>query len=223
MGEAKLFSPFYTVSTRHIQTTVPEKRLELQNRAIRRCRKGQQPALEAVLSEWVHSRQLARQCITVDVMRQKAVRLHEEINYSRTEDSKLGMKFTVGWLSKFQKRWNLRSRRMHGESGDADMESVRDCLPSLASLVQSYQPNDEWNADETGLYYQMPPDRTISHAALPGRKKAKVRITLLVCSKASRKGKFPLMIIGQARKLRAFKGKLDRNWVLIIGTIERLG
>ena len=114
------------------------------------------------MSEWVHSRQLARQCITGDVIRQKAVRLQEKINYSRIEDSKLDMKFTVGWLSKFQKRWNLRSRRMDAESGDADMESVRDCLTSLASLVQSYHPNDVWSAEETGLYYQMPPDRTIN-------------------------------------------------------------
>ena len=211
MGEAKMFSPFYTLSTCLIQTTVQEKRLELHNRAIRRCRKGPQPALEAVLSEWVHSRQLDRQCVTGDLIRQKEVRLKEEIKNSRTEDNKLDMKFTVGWLSKFQKRWNLRSRRRYGESGDADMESVRDCVPSLASLVQSYHPNDVWNADETGLYYQMLPDRTISHAPLPGRKKAKVRLNLLVCSKASGIEKFPLMIIGQARKPRAFKGKTGQE------------
>lgn len=188
-----------------------KNKLTLENRPIQRRRKGAQPHLERVLADWIQSRTVSRQCITGDVIKQKAARLQKEVNVHLSESEKTALIFSGGWLTNFQRRWNLKSRRMYGENADADRSAVSRYLPELLGKIQKYSPDDVWNADETGLCYQMAPDRTISEYAVAGRKKEKVRITVLVCSNASGKEKMPLMIIGKARKPRAFQGKTGQE------------
>ena len=57
-------------------------------------------------------------------------------------------------------------------------------IHTLFLLLQRYDPSDVFNADETGLYWRLMPDKThaVSGETCTGGKKSKERITLLVCA-----------------------------------------
>lgn len=145
--------------------------ISLENREIRRVRNPAQPKIEAALANWVRSGFDNRQCITGEVIKQQGLRIQESVNLLLPQNEHIQLKFTNGWLCNFQKRWGLKSRRVHGESGDVNMGIVDQELPKLQQLCSTYALDDIFNADETGLFYCMPPDRTISERPMEGRKK----------------------------------------------------
>ena len=77
----------------------------------------------------------------------------------------------------------------------------------LAQLLQEYSPWDIDNADETGIYFRAVPDGSpcFSTDKLSGRKKAKERITVLVCANMDGSDKRPLLIIGKSNQPRCFR------------------
>eukprot|EP00171_Calliarthron_tuberculosum_P003734 IDg3734t1 len=74
-----------------------------------------------------------------------------------------------------------------------------------------YIMKDVFNADEHGHFYQLAPTPTIAGGPMPGRKKQKSRLTYLACCNANSSEKFPLMVIGKAKKPRAFRGKTGQE------------
>ena len=58
----------------------------------------------------------------------------------------------------------------------------------LEPLLNQYDPNDIFNADETGLFWRLLPDKThaVKGETCSGGKKSKERITLLVCANIER-------------------------------------
>ena len=52
------------------------------------------------------------------------------------------------------------------------------------SILSRYDPSDIFNADETGLYWRLLPDKThsLSGEVCTGGKKSKDRVTVLVCA-----------------------------------------
>lgn len=127
------------------------------------------------------------------------------MNLSLPPQKQTKLMFSSGWLTRFQKRWNLKSIKSHGESGDADQAAIDRQMPLLRSTIQFYKHCDVFNADEFGHFYRMAPDRTIASERLPGRKCEKVRLTYLACCNADGSERLPLMCIGKAKKPRCFK------------------
>ncbi|KAG1487571.1 hypothetical protein G6F46_013902 [Rhizopus delemar] len=72
---------------------------------------------------------------------------------------------------------------MHGESASVDIssENIQNELRKIEELLGPYDPVDIMNFDETGLYYQQPPRRTICSESLGGLKKVKL-VWQLGCS-----------------------------------------
>ncbi|KAH0815288.1 hypothetical protein GEV33_007503 [Tenebrio molitor] len=65
-----------------------------------------------------------------------------------------------------------------------------------------------YNADETGLYWKLLPDRTFvssTEKTAPGRKTEKQRITFFACTNATGNHKVKPLVIGKAKTPRAFK------------------
>ena len=62
---------------------------------------------------------------------------------------------------------------MHGEAVHTVMDGIEENIELIKAKLQQYKPSDIWNADETGLFFCMPPDRKISSQPMPGRKKEK--------------------------------------------------
>lgn len=180
-----------------------------------RVRKGKLHNLEKALYQWVCDQFNSRVNLNGPMIRRKARRLLE-CTIQRGPRSDIGqpiscLKFSEGWLDNFKRRWKVRTIRSHGEDGDADLHAINDQLPSLRETLQSYDVKDIFNADECGLNYRMAPDTTVAHKALPGRKKAKERISILFCCNSDGSQKFEPMFIGNAAKPRAFMKKSGRE------------
>ncbi|KAG1050342.1 hypothetical protein G6F43_007373 [Rhizopus delemar] len=70
-------------------------------------------------------------------------------------------------------RIGVKYRSMHGESASVDIasENIQNELRKIEELLGPYDPVDIMNFDETGLYYQQPPRRTICSESLGSLKK----------------------------------------------------
>src|SRR5437762_8115798 len=62
-----------------------------------------------------------------------------------------------------------------------------------------------FNMDETGLYWRRVISKGLTTAKLPGAKKDKSRISLVLCSNATGSEKLPLWLIGKSKKPRALR------------------
>ena len=112
---------------------------------------------------------------------------------------------TNGWLCRWKARHGIKFKKCHGEKGDAAADQWKsDILPDL---LREYTPCDIYNADETGIYFRAVPDGTLSFSTdrLSGRKKAKERVTALVCANMDGSDKRPLLVIGKSKMPRCFK------------------
>ena len=97
---------------------------------------------------------------------------------------------------------------MCGEEGDAP-----DCDEWVQSVllptIRKYHPKDVYNCDETALFYQALPRRTVVKRGtnVHGSKASKKRLTLLLTANADGSHKFKPMIIGSAQNPRCFSRK----------------
>ncbi|XP_064468658.1 tigger transposable element-derived protein 4-like [Ornithodoros turicata] len=114
-----------------------------------------------------------------------------------------------GWLTRFTARHGLTFRSVCGERADVDNATCEQWLSGkLRELLASYSLDDVFNADETVLYYKLPPNKTITYKddSCAGGKRSKVRITVMVCANATGTERCRLLAIGKASKPRCFKG-----------------
>ena len=56
-------------------------------------------------------------------------------------------------MDRFKKRYGLAFRRFHGEALDADDNAIREHMPHIMKIVDTFAQKDVWNADEFGLFY----------------------------------------------------------------------
>lgn len=185
--------------------------LPLTKTNMKRQRFGAQPQIEESLVKWVRAQYDARICINGELIRKQGARLLDSVNALLPPGCSIEFKFSKGWLYDFQRRWKIKARKAYGEAGDADDEGIANSITGLQQMVSEYSMADIWNADETGLNYSMPPDRTISERPMPGRKKCKDRLTFLFCANALGTERMPPMIIGKAKKPRAFNKKTGQQ------------
>ncbi|KAF2164155.1 hypothetical protein M409DRAFT_25501 [Zasmidium cellare ATCC 36951] len=74
----------------------------------------------------------------------------------------------------------------------------------LQARLARYPLEDQYNCDETGLFWKMVPDRALSTVPVPGHKKEKVRITVHHCVNATGSHKLQPWIIGRYQRPRCF-------------------
>lgn len=100
----------------------------------------------------------------------------------------------------------IKAHVQHGEAGSISVGDLQEQLQQAQALIAQYQPCGIYNCDETGLFWKMVPDRSLSTLRLPGTKKEKHRISFHFCCNADRSHKLPLWFIGSAK----IQGALDR-------------
>ncbi|XP_037512204.2 tigger transposable element-derived protein 6-like [Rhipicephalus sanguineus] len=96
-----------------------------------------------------------------------------------------------------------------GESGSADSDGASSWIATnAASMVEKYPASDVYNADETGLFYEMLPAKTLDFKGKQchGGKQSKKRVTVFLCPNMDGSDKRPLFVVGKSAKLRCFKG-----------------
>lgn len=166
-------------------------------RESKRQRRENWPELERALSEWIRHTESAIP-ISQEVIREKGKQYWPSLYPDKEMPS-----FSNGWLHGFQSRRNIKQNIQHGEarslSGDASTEMV-----SIRQALSNYRPQDIYNCDETGLYWRLIPDKSLSTQSIPGQNKNKARISLLFCCNSDASDKVPLWFIGTSKRPKTF-------------------
>ena len=78
-----------------------------------------------------------------------------------------------GWVYRFKKRHGLQKIKYSGEANSAPLESLSEERLKLQRLLSGYNKEDIYNADETGLFFRMEPNQTLSTGTVAERKKVR--------------------------------------------------
>lgn len=168
----------------------------------KRQRVVSQPKLDEALCNWIFQCQNRRIMLSGELIKQKA-RIFADL----MQLGNAAPEFSNGWLFKFQARHQLKSLKLHGEAGSADMIAITEQLPSIIAKLREYRRCDIYNMDETGLFYRMSPDRTIAAQQIEGSKKDKTRMSLALAANSDGSDRLELFFIGHAAKPRSFQKK----------------
>ena len=112
--------------------------------------------LETVLFTWYQQAQASSIPIDGTTLREKAKIIAAQLNINNFSASNC-------WVSRFKDRHGLIFKKLAGESAEVSVVSTDAWLESLQSLVRSYESRNVYNADETGLFLNVLPDRTLAY------------------------------------------------------------
>ena len=80
------------------------------------------------------------------------------------------IQFSNGWIWRFKRRNGLRKIKYSDEANSAPIESLPEERARLHTILAKYDKENIYNADETGLFFRMKPNQTLSTGAIAGRK-----------------------------------------------------
>ncbi|GBC11696.2 jerky protein homolog-like [Rhizophagus irregularis DAOM 181602=DAOM 197198] len=164
------------------------------------------PILDQAMNLWVENVTAGGVILTDLLIKEKAKIFAQAFNIQENE-----LVFSNGWLYKFKQRNNIRRYHIHGESESAPLASLPEERTKLQQLLSRYILDQIYNIDETGLFYRMSPSQTLSTKPVPGRKKDKTRITVLLGANATGTDKLKPWVIGNAKRPRPLsKVNLER-------------
>jgi hypothetical protein len=89
-----------------------------------------------------------------------------------------------GWLDRFKNRHNIVYSKVSGEALSVDSKTASEWVKNVwVECQQGYSEEDIYNADETGVFYNMTPDSTFKFKSekCVGGKMSKNRLTVLMC------------------------------------------
>uniref|UniRef100_A0A914VZL2 HTH CENPB-type domain-containing protein n=1 Tax=Plectus sambesii TaxID=2011161 RepID=A0A914VZL2_9BILA len=166
-----------------------------------RIKTGKYEDLEQALLRWIKTVRSENVPVTGQLLKEKA---RETSTLLKIE----GFKASEGWLTNFKHRHSISFKSNQGEAGAIDVESLGEWQQQvLREELAKFSPDDIFNADETGLFWQLLPNKTLAFKGerCTNGKKSKERITVLVGANMSGTEKLPLLIIGKSAKPRCFK------------------
>jgi hypothetical protein len=69
---------------------------------------------------------------------------------------------SAGWIDRFMLRHNITFGKMSGEARGVNTETTTEWLTTVwPSIREGYADKDVFNADETGIFFRLTPDRTL--------------------------------------------------------------
>lgn len=78
----------------------------------------------------------------------------------------MGFAASSGWLTNVKKRNGLVAHRISGESAEVDEVELKVWRElELYPAMMEFSPDDIFNADETGLFFQALPDTTLDFSS----------------------------------------------------------
>ena len=161
---------------------------------------GMYQKLDSALYLWFQQQHEKGIPVMGPILLEKATELHKLL----CADSTTQFNASYG----FQWCFGIKNLAISGEKVSADVIFVDEFVSSFKELTNGYLLDQTFNCDETGLYYKMPPGRTLTRTYNDpsGTKKAKDPVTINACSNASGSIKLPLLFIGKAKHPRCFCG-----------------
>ncbi|MDW3631436.1 MAG: hypothetical protein QOK71_08365 [Nitrososphaeraceae archaeon] len=155
--------------------------------------------VDQALAIWIEQAINAGLDITGDILKEKAIKFASLL---KIDD----FKASEGWLIRFNKRHNIKQYTKQGEAASAPILQLPAYREELRnSITNQYQLCDIFNADETGLFWQLEPSKVLSTGPVSGRKKSKERVTVLLTCNASGTEKLKPLFIHKYKTPRALK------------------
>lgn len=167
-----------------------------------RVKKCKYESVEKPLAQWFSQARAQNLPVSGPILCEKAKEIGLQVQVSESFSA------SDGWLRNFRKRNGIVCKNVSGESESVDMETVDDWKSTkLPDLIRYYDSKDIYNADETGLFFNLLPNRTLTFKDDPchGGKKSKERVTVLLAVNADGSEKLPPLVIGKFQKPRCFK------------------
>lgn len=167
----------------------------------KRIRNAQFQDVDSAVYKWfmdVRSRNIP---LSGPLIREKGMKFARMLNIENFQAS-------VGWLNRFRERYGIVAKCISGEAKDVPVESVNEWRKGeIVKLMKTYSPNDVFNADEAGIFFQLEPRKTLALKGdkCIGGKLSKQRITALFCCNKLGTEKRKVLIIGKSEKPRCFK------------------
>ncbi|CAB5367834.1 unnamed protein product [Rhizophagus irregularis] len=174
-----------------------------------RNRSVQFPELDKAMQIWTAQAAAAGLPLSDSILQLKGIEFAKMLSI---EDQ---LKCTNGWVYRFKLRNGLQKVNFSGEANSAPLETLPEERLRLRTLLAKYDEKDIYNADETGLFFRMEPNQTLSTGKISGRKKDKNRLSVLLCSNSDGSHKFSPLVIGKSLNPRCFKNINKSNLPVI--------
>ena len=151
--------------------------------------------LDQKVYEWFVAQRSKNIPISGPILQERARQIYQELGASITDD----FKASNGWLEKFRIRHGIHHRTICGESAAVDPATTEEWRKRLPSIIEKYDPNDVYNADETGLFFKALPTRSLVMAkeTCKGGKRSKERFTVLLATNMTGTDKLQPLLIGE--------------------------
>lgn len=135
----------------------------------KRFRSGDFTDIENALYTWFVKARSENIPISCPILPLKAEVLVEKWNYEN-------FKASNGFIERFKQRRNIVHKTSGGESASVELDCVQKWTEKLPSLINGYEPRNIFNADETGTFYWLQPNKTLTFKGetWSGGKKAKI-------------------------------------------------
>ncbi|GBN81449.1 Tigger transposable element-derived protein 6 [Araneus ventricosus] len=122
-----------------------------------RVQSGKFADVEKGLLQWFNQCRSVKIPISGPLLMEKAQEISKKLNVE------CDASFSSGWLQKFKLRHGITGKTVSGKSGDVDCETVDDWIENqLPDLIKGYEQKDIFNADVTGLFYNLLPSKTLA-------------------------------------------------------------
>ena len=190
-----------TVSRRSVGDIIACKEKWMQNQGpnSKKLRLGQHSNLDSALHLWFATARSQNAVITDALLREKAKHFGNELGITEFQ-------YSNGWLQRFKLRCGIGSKKICVESAGVDSHILDRGRVNVARVIKDFELRDVYNLDETGLFFRMLPDRSLTtRDKTKGVKKPKDRISVMLCSNADGSDKLKPLIIGKTWKPRCFK------------------
>lgn len=166
----------------------------------KRMRTAKFEDLESLLFDWYQNARCSNIPISGDVLKEKARAIAEDFEIQ-------DFKASDGWLSKFLNRFHLSSQAVCGESSKVNEKTSSEWLSYFETIKSKFLPEDIFNIDETGLFFNLLPERTyaVKGERCHGGEKSKQRLTVVLVCNSTGTEKLRPWVIGKSKKPRCFK------------------
>ena len=196
---------------------IKESKYEIKNRTStmteaarkksKRASTAMYPDMERLLFDWLTAVRQSGLMVPPSMLQQKALDIAKSLGH---ED----FKASNGWLQNYRKRFTIGTMLLHGEGGEVDKNDpvLLQQLDELMDLIDTYEYQNMYNMDETGLFYRLLPRYTLllsdeDDKTVSGKKIKKNRITLALCANVDGSHKIDLALIGTFKKTACIVGK----------------
>ena len=193
--------PLSTLSTWLKNREQIQSTYDKHNPSRKRQRTGLYEEVDKALMMWVQAARGNNIPISGVMLKAKACELSQKLGRS-------DFKASNGWFDRFKHRCGLSFHAMCGESSAVGEELISEWQSkTLPDLLSKFETKDVFNADETGLFYRLLPDKTwsLKGDTCHGGKKSKDRLSVMVAANMDGTEKLPLLVIGKSAKPRCFK------------------